>query len=106
MAYDMRFSGTLVYGSADDMAEAHAEVEELVEEEDPDFVELFQESHEEWFAEDGANLIVAIDVFGPGDWWFILESIVEIYAGFAVSGVVDSWYDDEPNEQYGPDAGY
>lgn len=104
MAYDMRFTGVLTFASEDDIEEAFEEVDELIADEDPDFLDTLDESREEWFFEDGPTLTVAVDIFGPADWSMALERLIEIVAGYAITGKVDSWYDEQPRDSYGPDA--
>lgn len=103
MSYDMKFAGRLEFGDRATIDDAFAAAEELVEEEAPDFQEMWESDRATWFRLEGTAVVVDIDLGAPGDWWFTLEALVESFADLADSGRVDSWYDDEENESYGPD---
>jgi hypothetical protein len=102
MSYNMTFRGTLQFLTSDEIDLAEREVAEMIAEDDPDFADVWR--FEKPIVRDRLTVTVDIDVGAPGDWWFLLEAIVETYADLAESGKVESWYDGDQNETYGPDA--
>jgi hypothetical protein len=97
----MTFRGTLRFEDAAALGQARVEVFTLLEGDDADLMELWES--ENAVSIDGLDLTIDFDIGAPGDWWFTLEAIVETYAEHAIAGRVDSWYDGEENESFGPD---
>ena len=102
MSYDMKVEGTLHFLTEDEIDLANREVEEIMAVDDPDFAEIWRA--EKPVKREGLAVHIAIEIGAPPDWWFLLEAIFETYADLAEAGKIESWYDGEENESYGPDA--
>lgn len=96
MAYNYTFKGTLQYPNAAVLQSNLKQIREQVAEEDEDVADLAEEEWDDWFSvdeEEPEQLVVSIEVHGPGDWWFVLEGLVESLVEEAEDGHIDGTHE-------------
>jgi hypothetical protein len=89
MSSEIQFQGRLSYGSKVALKEALEQVRALLAEEDEDLREIFEDQWDGFFGVDGPSLDVEIALSGPSDWWFAVETVVEILTEDAAGGFIE-----------------
>ena len=87
MSAAMTFKGVYRYAGTSELEAAIAAVRELVEGEDDDFPDLFEDGG---LRRKGLELKVDVDWSAPSDFYFAYETIVEALAERAIAGSVES----------------
>ncbi|HEY5937762.1 MAG TPA: hypothetical protein VIU61_24105 [Kofleriaceae bacterium] len=87
----MTFSGVYRYPSASDLEAAVAEVSELLDAEDD---EALASGFDQALRRRGIELRIELDCECPRDWYLAYETLVELLAARASSGLVDGSVDD------------
>ncbi|MFN3199128.1 MAG: hypothetical protein ACE366_12075 [Bradymonadia bacterium] len=96
MAYDYTFKGTLQFPTPELLTSNLEQLKEQLEDEDENVQELAAEEWENWFSideEDTVTLNVIIEAHGPGDWWFVLEGLIESLVEEAEDGHIDAHHE-------------
>lgn len=93
MAYNYTFKGSLTFPTPEVLEANLQQLKEQLEDEDEEVLELAEEDWDNWFSADEEILLVNIEAHGPGDWWFVLEGLVESLVEEADDGHIDGHHE-------------
>jgi hypothetical protein len=98
MSSEMDFKGRLEYGSRAILDTALDQVRGFLGNDEEDLLEVFEDQWDTFFGVDGAALDVDIQMSGPADWWFAIETALAILTEDASDGFVDGRQEGAPGK--------